>query len=138
VSGKLLQPLADTTPHQRQTFLAPGLVAFQNPERYEFEDRRLHGVERGKHPCDRARPRIGIVRQQAGMAPGDMEHDRACLEQHEITFLEGWDLAERMKRQMRGLFHRGERNRANLVALSHFFKRPANPRIARQSLAAIG
>ena len=58
-------------------------------------------LEGGKHPCDRARPGIGIVRQQARMALGDMEHDRSCLEQGEIAFLIGRNLAERMKRPMR-------------------------------------
>jgi hypothetical protein len=43
-----------------------------------------------------------------------------------------------MKRQMRGFLHRTKRNQANLVRLAHFFERPANARIARQSLAAIG
>ena len=38
---------------------------------------------------------------------------------------------------MRGLLHGTERNKANLIRLTHFFKRPANARIARQSLAAI-
>src|SRR6185503_8122186 len=123
---------------QRQALLAPGLVALQNLDGYEFKDRRLDRIERGKHPCDRARPRIGIIRQQARMAPGDMEYDRPCLEQGEIAFLVGRNLAERMKRQMRRLFHRTERKKANLVGLAHFFKRPANARIARQSLAAIG
>src|SRR6202035_4646221 len=104
----------------------------------EFKDRRLHRVERGKHPCDRARPRIGIVRQQARMALGDMEHDRPCLEQGEIAFLVGRNLAERMKPQMRGFLHRTKRNKANLVGSADFFKRPANARITRQSLAAIG
>jgi len=37
------------------------------------------------------------------MALGDMEDDRPCLEQGEIAFLVGRNLAERMKRQMRGL-----------------------------------
>jgi hypothetical protein len=72
------------------------------------------------------------------MALGDMEDDRPGLEQGEIAFLVGRNLAERMKRQMRGFLHRAERNKANLVGLAHFFKRPANARIARQSLAAIG
>ena len=72
------------------------------------------------------------------MALGDMEHDRPCLEQDEIAFLIGRDLAERMKHQMRGLLHRAERHQANPVRLAHFFKRPANARITRQSLAAIG
>src|SRR5688572_8953231 len=72
------------------------------------------------------------------MVLGDMEDDRACLEQGEIAFLIGWNLAERMKAQMRGFLHRTERNKANLVGLAHFFKRPANARITRQSLAAIG
>ena len=39
---------------------------------------------------------------------------------------------------MRGFLHRNERNKADLIGLAHFFKRPANARIARQSLAAIG
>src|SRR5260221_14062485 len=72
------------------------------------------------------------------MALGDMEHDRPCLEQGEIAFLVGWNLAERMKRQMRGFLHRAERNKANLIGLAHFLKRPANARITRQSLAPIG
>src|SRR5262245_15095492 len=72
------------------------------------------------------------------MALGDMEDDRAGLEQGEIAFLIGWNLAERMKAQMRGFLHRTERNKANLIGLAHFFKRPANARITRQSLAAIG
>jgi len=33
-----------------------------------------------------------------------MEHDRSGLEQREIAFLKGRNLAERMKRQMRGSF----------------------------------
>src|SRR5207248_2713064 len=72
------------------------------------------------------------------MALGDMEHDRPCLEQGEVAFLIGRNLAERMKRQMRGFLHRAKRNKANLVGLTHFLKRPANARITRQSLPAIG
>src|SRR5262245_51680091 len=72
------------------------------------------------------------------MALGDMEDDRACLEQGEIAFLVGWNLAERMKAHMRGFLHRTERNKANLVGPAHFLERPANARIARESLAAIG
>ena len=85
-----------------------------------------------------ARARIGIVRQQDRMALGDVEDDRPCLEQGEIAFLVGRNLAERMKRQMRGFLHRTKRNKPNLVRLAHFFKRPANARITRQPLAAIG
>src|SRR5690242_17093485 len=44
-----------------------------------------------------ARARIGIVRQQDRMALGDVEDDRPCLEQGEIAFLIGRNLAERMK-----------------------------------------
>src|SRR2546428_10105120 len=104
----------------------PGLVALEQLRVCKFEERRFHRVERGKHPCDRARPGIGIVRQQAGMSPGDVEHDRPCLEQSEIAFLIGRNLAERMKRQMRGFLHRPERNKTNLVRLARFLKRPAN------------
>jgi hypothetical protein len=43
-----------------------------------------------------------------------------------------------MQRQMRGFLHRAKRNKANLVGLADFFKRPADAHIARQSLAAIG
>src|SRR6185436_6284856 len=75
---------------------------------------------------------------QARMALRDTEDDRSCLEQGEVTFLVGRNLAEGMKRQMRGFLHRTKRNRANLVGLADFFKRPANARITRQSLAAIG
>ena len=117
---------------------ADGVLALQDLGEGAVEDRRLHRVERGKHPCDRARPGIRIVWQQARMALGDMEDDRPCLEQGEIAFLVGRNLAERMKRQMRGFLHRTKRNKANLVGLAHFLKRPANARIARQPPAAIG
>src|SRR5271154_6393588 len=69
---------------------------------------------------------------------GDVEHDRACLEQDKVAFLIGRNQAERMKAQMRGFLLRAEREEANLVGLAHLFKRPANARIARQALAAIG
>ena len=72
------------------------------------------------------------------MVLGDMEDDRTCLEQGEIAFLIGRNLAERMKSQMRGFLQRAKRNKANLVGLAHFLQRPANARITRQSLAAIG
>jgi hypothetical protein len=72
------------------------------------------------------------------MALRDMEHDRPRLEQAEIAFFVGRNLLERMKRQMCGFLHRPERNKTNLVRLAHFFQRPANARITRQSLAAIG
>src|SRR5215510_4663551 len=72
------------------------------------------------------------------MVLGNMEHDRPRLEQGEIAVLKGRNLSERMQRQMRRLLHRTERNKANLVGLAHFFQRPANARITRQSLAAIG
>ena len=72
------------------------------------------------------------------MALGDVEHDRPCLEQGEIAFLVGRNLPERMKRQMRSFLHRTERNRADLVGKADFFERPANARITRQPLSAIG
>jgi hypothetical protein len=81
---------------------------------------------------------LGIVLAIAAMPFVGREHDRPCLEQGEIAFLIGRDLTERMKRQMRGLLHRTKRNKANLVGLAYFLKRPANARITRQSPAAIG
>src|ERR1700738_2566575 len=72
------------------------------------------------------------------MALRDMQHDRPRLEQGEIAFFIGRNLPERMKRSMRGFLHRTERNQTNLVRLAHFFKRPANAHVTRQSLAAIG
>ena len=38
---------------------------------------------------------------------------------------------------MRWFLHVGERDEANLVKLAHFFERPANARVARESPAAI-
>ena len=72
------------------------------------------------------------------MVLGDVEDDRACLKQGKIAFLIGRNQPERMKAQMRGFHLRAERDKANLVGLAHLFKRPANARIARQALAAIG
>jgi hypothetical protein len=86
----------------------PGLVTLQQPGGFKFKDRRLHRVDRGKHPSDRAsdraRPGIGVIRQQARMALGNMEDDRPCLEQGEIAFFISRILAEGMKRQMAGSF----------------------------------
>src|SRR5690606_17418750 len=104
--------------------LVPGLVAFEDLDEIAVEDRRLHRVERGKHPGDRARPAIGVVGEKARMALRDMEHDRPRLEQGEIAFLIGRNLSERMKRAMRGFLHRTEREKANLVGLAHFLERP--------------
>src|ERR671933_2172466 len=72
------------------------------------------------------------------MVLGDVEDDRACLEQGKIAFLIGRNQAERMKAQMRGFLLGAERDKADLVGLANLFKRPANARIARQALAAIG
>src|SRR3984893_9825496 len=72
------------------------------------------------------------------MALCEMEHDRPRLEHGEIAFFIGRNLPERMKRSMRGFLHLTERNKTNLVRLAHFFKRPANAHVTRQSLAAIG
>src|SRR3546814_8636895 len=83
-TGKVAQPDADAVLEGTQALLVPGLVALEDLDEVAVEDRRLHRVERGKHPCDRACPGIGIVRQQAGMTLGDMEHDRPRLEQGEI------------------------------------------------------
>ena len=135
---KLDQSIANAVFDPRQALFGPGLVALREPGGHEFEERRLHSVERGEHPGDRPRPRIGVVWEQARMVVGDVEDDRACLEQGEIAFLKGRNLAERMKCQMRGFLHHGKRNKANLVGLAHLFKRPANARIARQATAAIG
>src|SRR4051794_20756740 len=115
----------------------PGLVALEQPSGSKLKDRRLHRIDRSKHPSDRARPGIGVVRQKACMALGDVEDDRPCLEQGEVAFLIGRYLAERMKSQMRRFRHRTERNKANLVGFAHFLKRPANAHIARQSPTAI-
>ena len=72
------------------------------------------------------------MRQQARIALADMEDDRPRLEQGEIAFLIGRNLAERMKRQMREFLHRPKRNEAHLIGLAHFLKRPAN-RVSRAS-----
>jgi ribosomal protein S8E len=72
------------------------------------------------------------------MALCDVEHDRPRLEQRKTTLFIGRNLPERMKRPMRGFLHRPERNKTNLVRLAHFFKRPANAHVTRQSPAAIG
>src|SRR5690606_15226036 len=100
-------------------------------------DRRLYGVERGKRPCDRPRPGILIVRQQARMALRDMEHDRPRLEQGEITFFIGRNLPERMKRTMPGFLQRAEREKTYVVRPTHFFERPANRHVTRQSPATV-
>src|SRR5690606_33391083 len=113
----------------RHAFVAPWPVTLQKLGYYEFKNRRLDGVECCKHPCDRPRPRIGIVRKQTGVAFGDMENDRSCLKQDEFALLISWNLTERMKRQMCRFLHCLEGNKPNSVRLSHFFKSPTHARI---------
>ena len=43
----------------------------------ELDDRRLHRVDGGEHPGDRPRAGVGVVRQQAALALGDVEDDGA-------------------------------------------------------------
>src|ERR1700728_1375363 len=71
------------------------------------------------------------------MVVGDMENDRPSLEQGEIAFFICRNLPERMKREMRGFLHLGEREKTDLVRLASLFKCPANAHVTRQSLAAI-
>src|SRR3546814_3710151 len=71
-TGKVVQPFADAVLEGTQALLVPGLVALEDHGEVAVEDRRLHRVERGKHPCDRARPGMRIVWQQARMALRDM------------------------------------------------------------------
>src|SRR6187455_2404286 len=88
-TGKFAQPYTDTILEDRQALLIPGLVALQERGHCAINDRRLDRAKRGKHPCDRARPSIRIVRQQPRMALRDMENDRPRLEESEIAFFIG-------------------------------------------------
>src|SRR3954447_2926917 len=72
------------------------------------------------------------------MLLGDVEDDRACLEQSKIAVLVCRDQAEGMKAQMRGFLLGAQRDRANVVRLAHLLERPANPRVAREAGAAVG
>src|SRR5262249_27996902 len=60
------------------------------------------------------------------------------LEEHEIAFLVGWNLTERMKLSMRGFLHLTERQESNVIRLAHFFERPADAHIARESPTTVG
>ena len=103
----------------------------------QIGDRRLQCTQRGKHPCDRARPGIRIV----GEGPhGARRYGTRSprLEESEIAFFIGRNLPERMKRTMRGFLHLTERDKTNVVMLAHFFERPTNTHVTRLSLAAVG
>lgn len=84
--GKPSHAVADAILDQNHALAGPGFVAFQNPGSLQVQDRRLYRVERGKHPSDRARPGVRIVRQKAGVARCDVKHDGARLEQGKIAF----------------------------------------------------
>lgn len=72
------------------------------------------------------------------MTFGDMEDDRARLEQYKISFFISRNLPEWMKPAMCGFLHSVKRNKANVIGLAHFFERPANPHIPGQSPTLIG
>src|ERR1700704_4555133 len=137
-TGKFVQPPTDAILDDRQALLVPGLVALHERGHGALDDRRLQRAERGKHPCDRARPGIRIVWKQACMMLRDVEDDRPRLEQDEIAFFIGRNLPEGMKRTMCGFLHLAERNKTNVVRLAHFFERPTNTHITCLSLAAVG
>src|SRR3546814_4410132 len=63
--------------------------------------------------------------------------DLSRLKQDEIAFLIGRDLPERMKREMRWLFHLGEGNKANDLRLANLFEGPANPHVSREAMSLI-
>jgi len=73
----------------------------------------IHVIARARH---RRRP------AEARMALSDMQYDGAGFEEREIAFLIGRDLSERVKGKMRGLLHRLERQKTNLVKLTHFLQ----------------
>src|SRR4029077_3512767 len=112
-SGKFARAGADAILDETQGLRGPGLIALDELGGYEIQDRRLHRVKRGKHPCDRARPGIRIVWQQPRMALRDMEYDRPRLEEGQIAFFIGRNLPERMKHTMRGFLHLTERKKTN-------------------------
>jgi len=60
--GKLAEPGADAIPDQSHALRRPAPVVFLKLRSLQIEDRRLDGGERGKHPHDRSRPGIGILR----------------------------------------------------------------------------
>jgi RNA polymerase sigma-70 factor, ECF subfamily len=64
-AGEVAEPVTDAIVEDAQALLVPALVALHVPGQLALDDRRLHRVERGEHPCDRARPGPRIVRQQA-------------------------------------------------------------------------
>ena len=138
MSGKLAEPNRNAILDQRQQFRLPGFATPQKDGGFALQLRRLDGVEGRKHPRDRPRTGIVVGGQQSRMVGGDVEHDRASLEQHETAFLIGRDLPERMQRQMRGFFHRAERHEPDLVGKTRFLECPAHARVARESPAAIG
>jgi len=122
----------------RQALLVPALVALGEHDELQFDDRLLHRAERGEHPGDRSRPGVRVVRQQARTGLGDVEHDAAGLEQHQVAFLVGRDLAEGMKRPVRRLLHLGEGDQADVIRLADLLERPAHAHVAGQALATIG
>ena len=75
--GERAQPVADAVLDPRQALGVPGCVALEEDSGFPLQDRRLDRAQRGEHPGDGARPGICLVGQEAAMALGDMEHDRA-------------------------------------------------------------
>ena len=72
------------------------------------------------------------------MTLGEVEDDRAGLEQLDTSVLERRNLAERLEPQVRGLLRRLEPDRPDLVRLSDLFEGPADAGIAGEPLAAVG
>lgn len=80
-TGKFAQPLMDAILEDTPALLPLDLAAPLARGGSVLNDRQIHRAQRVKHPQDRARPGIGILRQQARVVLRDMENDRPGLKQ---------------------------------------------------------
>jgi hypothetical protein len=71
------------------------------------------------------------------MVRGDVKNDGAGLEQRQLAFLVGRDLAKRVEMQMRRLLHRSKRHGPYFVGQTGF-QRPPYARVARSPLPPSG
>ena len=105
------------------------LVAFHEFGDLILDDDRFNRALGREHPGDRPGPGVGVVRQQSGMALGDVQDDRAGLEQGQVALFVGRDLPERLERQMRWLLHLDERQQPHVIGQADFLERPANGKV---------
>ena len=122
------EPCLQVVDHLDVARLGPFAIRLEYVVDGECHDKRLDGIERRRHPLQRAHARGGIRRDQLAGAFGDAQHDRARFEDRDLVVPVGRHLAERLEAAMFGGLRIGDQVRPRRLA--DFLEGPARAHVA--------